>query len=91
MQEASLQGVFQTILIIMIVYYGLKIIGRYLFPIFFQKIVKNFEEKVRQQQGYQQPVNQTKEGETVIDKKPLETKKSNSNVGEYIDYENVDD
>ncbi len=91
MQEASFQGVLRTIFIIMLVYYGLKLIGRYVFPIFFQKMVKNFEKKVREQQGFQQPVDNSKEGETTIDKKPTQTKESNNNVGEYVDYEEVDE
>ena len=91
MQEASFQGILKTILIIMLVYYGLKLIGRYIIPIFFKKMVKNFEKKVKEQQGFQQPVDKVKEGETTIDKKPLQTKESNKNVGEYVDYEDVDD
>lgn len=91
MQEASLQGFLRTILIIMLVYYALKFIGRYLFPLFFQKIVKNFEKKVREQQSYQKPVDQTKEGEITIEKQPLQSKESNKDVGEYVDYEEVDE
>jgi len=91
MQEASFLGILRTILIIMLVYYALKLIGRYVFPIFFKKMVKNFEKKVKEQQGFQQPVDKTKVGETTIDKKPLQTKESNKNVGEYVDYEDVDD
>jgi len=91
MQEASLQGVLRTVLIIMLVYYGLKFIGRFLFPIFFQKIMKNFESKIKEQQGFQQPVDTSKEGETTIDKKPMQNKESNKSVGEYVDYEEVDE
>lgn len=91
MQEASLLGFLRTILIIMLVYYTLKYIVRLLFPIFFQKAMKNFENKVREQQGYQKPVDKAKEGETIIDKKPVQTKESNKDVGEYVDYEEVDD
>jgi len=91
MQEASVSGFLRTILIIMLVYYGIKFVGRYLFPIFFQKMVKNFEKKVREQQGHQQEVDASKEGETTIDKKPRPDKKSNNDVGEYVDYEDVDE
>ena len=90
MQAASFIGVLNTIFIIMLIYYGLKFIGRYLIPIFFQKVVKNAEEKFRQQQDFQDN-NRTKEGETIIDRKPKNQGKSNNNVGEYIDYEEIDD
>jgi len=90
MQSASFLGVLNTIFIIMIIYYGLKFIGRFLIPIFFQKVARNVEQKVREQQGYSDYTS-TKEGETTIDKKPNEQNKTNNNVGEYIDYEEVDD
>lgn len=91
MQEAGFLNFLRTILIIILIWYGLKLIGRYVFPIFFQKMVKNFEKKVREQQGFQQPVDNSKEGETTIDKKPIQTKESNKNVGEYVDYEDIDE
>jgi len=91
MQQAYLTGFLRTILIIILVYYGLKFVGKLLFPIFFQKMVKNFENKVREQQGYQQADENIKEGETSIAKKPISTKESNKDVGEYVDYEEVDD
>ena len=90
MQAASFIGVLNTILVIILIYYGLKFVGRFLVPIFFQKVVKKAEEKFRQQQGFPNDDN-SKEGETTIDKKPSQTKGSNKNVGEYIDYEEIDD
>ena len=91
MQEASFQGFVRTILIIILIYYGFKFIGRYLFPVLFQKVMKNVEKKVREQQGYQTQDDQTKVGETTIEKKPQQPRESNKNVGEYVDYEEVDD
>ncbi len=91
MQEASIPGFLRTILIIILIYYGVKFIGKYLLPIFFTKIVRNFEDKVKQQQGYQEPPEQTREGETIIDKAPPQPKETNKKVGEYIDFEEVDD
>ena len=90
MQAASFIGVLNTILVIMLIYYGLKFVGRFLIPLLFQKVVKNAEEKFKQQQENQN-YNNTKEGEITIDKKPNGQNKSNNDVGEYIDYEEVDD
>ena len=56
-----------------------------------QKAVRNFEKKAREQQGYQKPADHVKEGETVVDKQPVQRKESNNNVGEYVDFEEVDD
>ncbi|MEN8124169.1 MAG: DUF4834 family protein [Bacteroidota bacterium] len=91
MQEASLTGFLVTISYIILIYYGIKIIGRYVFPIFFNKMVKNFEKKVRDQQGHQQPEEKINVGETTIEKTPQKENKANKNVGEYVDYEEVDD
>ncbi|MGB5242999.1 MAG: DUF4834 family protein [Lutimonas sp.] len=88
MQEASLQGILRTILIIMLVYYGMKFVARILFPVFFQKMVKNFEKQARQHQNDQSQTKQ-KVGETIVDKVP-DMKQSSNSVGEYVDYEEVD-
>lgn len=78
----------RTIFIILLVYYGLKIIGRFAFPLIIKRFVSKFEEKVNNQQTNTNP--NVKVGETIIDKKPVSTKESNKDVGEYVDFEEVD-
>ena len=90
MEEASVMGFLRTILILILVYYVLKWLGRILFPVLFQKAVRNFEDKMREQQGQAHATDQVKEGETVIDRKPGPQRESNKNVGEYVDYEEID-
>ncbi len=90
MQEASLQGLFRTLLILFMVYYGLKIIGRFVFPLVFKRFLGKFEERVRNQQQQQAPQTNEKIGETSIDKKPNSAKESNKDVGEYVDYEELE-
>lgn len=91
MYEASFSGVIRTILIILLIYYGLKILFRWFGPsilkYFMQKMGKRFEQQFNQ---YQQPRNRKDEGEVSIEKKPKNKRKSNKNVGEYIDYEEID-
>lgn len=53
-----------------------------------KKMQQKFEGQFGQQQQRQEPKH--KEGETVIDKIPNRNASSNSKVGEYIDYEDVD-
>ncbi len=91
MQEAGFLNFLRTILTIILIWYGFKLVAKYLFPIFFQKMMKNVEKKVREQQDYQQPVDKTQVGETTIERTSGETKKSNNSVGEYVDYEEVDE
>ena len=89
MQAASFTGVLNTILIIMLIYYGLKFVGKYLMPFFLQKVMQNVEKKFNQQTGPNHDI--SKEGESIIDKKPIASKESNKDVGEYVDFEEVDE
>ena len=90
MEKASIQGLL-FILILILGYYAFKWLARVLLPILMQKVVRNFEKKAREQQGYRKPADHVKEGETVVDKQPVERKESNNSVGEYVDFEEVDD
>jgi hypothetical protein len=84
-------GLLRTIAIILIVYYAFKLIGRYVLPLFVKRMVDNVEKKYKdQQQNFSQDEN-AKVGETVIDKKPSQTKGSNKDVGDYVDYEEIND
>ncbi|MUU77322.1 DUF4834 family protein [Winogradskyella endarachnes] len=86
----------RTILIILLVYYGFKILSRLFAPLLVRFVAKKAEQKFGQQfGGFQNPNQQRqqarqKEGETVIDKMPNKNKSSNQKVGEYIDYEEID-
>lgn len=54
-----------------------------------KKMGRKFEKQFNQQfGGQQQPPD--KEGKVSIDKKPKGGRESNKNVGEYIDYEEID-
>lgn len=95
-QEASAMGLLRTILIILLVYFGIKILSRIFAPLLLRFVAKKAEEKFGQQFGgfqnknNQQQQQKQKEGETVIDKMPHQPKSSNSEVGEYVDYEEID-
>ena len=54
-------------------------------------MMNNVEKKFNQQQ-HKNPTReqQVKEGETVIDKAPNQRTKSNNEVGDYVDYEDVE-
>lgn len=90
MQEASIRGLW-FILVLILGYYAFKWLARIFLPMMMKKVVRNFEEKAREQQGYQKPPENVKEGETIVDKKPEQRREGNSNVGEYVDFEEVDD
>jgi len=91
LQSASFTGFLRTILIILLVYYGIKILSRIFAPYMLRYMSKKMNERFGgqfQQQKQSEPKH--KEGETVIDKMPKQDTSSNKNVGEYIDYEEID-
>ncbi|MFD2550795.1 DUF4834 family protein [Bizionia sediminis] len=94
LQYASFTGLIKTILIILLVWYGIKILSRLFAPALMRYVAKKAEAKFGEQFNQQYKRNNQqeppkKEGETVIDKVPR-TNTSNKNVGEYVDYEEID-
>ncbi|GAA3523076.1 hypothetical protein GCM10022393_42270 [Aquimarina addita] len=89
MQEASFIGVLKVILILLLIYYGLKILTRLFGPLLLKYVTKKAGEKFKQQfNRYQQPDSSPKD-EVTIEKKS--TKKSgNKDIGEYVDFEEID-
>lgn len=93
MQYASVTGFVRMILIILLVYFGIKILARLFTPLLVKFVAKKAEQRFGEQFGQFQKQNQQtkpkKEGEITIDKMP-NMKTSNKDVGEYVDYEEID-
>lgn len=84
-------GFLKTLLTLLLIYYILKILMRFFAPFLIKKVVDKMQKKAEEQFGSQQQEPVVKEGETVIDKKPIKpVKQSNKNVGEYVDFEEVE-
>ena len=91
LKSLAIVNVLRTLAIIIIVYYVLRWLTRILAPILMRRMVNNMQQKAQQQYNQQrQNTTRAREGETVIDKKPSSTKQSNDNVGEYVDFEEID-
>ena len=90
----SISGLFKMVLYLLLFYFLAKILLRVFAPYLFKYAAKKAEQKFGQQfGGFQQnktKQKQQKAGETIIDKMPEQNKTSNKNIGEYIDYEEVD-
>jgi len=83
----------KTLLIILLVYYGVKIIFKFAKPFIMRYIAKKANERFGQAFG--QNPNQTnnanqQEGEVTLDNSQANTKTSKSTVGEYVDFEEID-
>lgn len=91
-QYASIVGLFRTILIIALIYFGFKILARLFAPFLLKFVAKKTKQRFGGQFGQhqkQQKESPKKDGEVTIDKMP-NTKTSNNNVGDYVDYEEIE-
>lgn len=79
---AGMVTFLRTILIIALVYYGLKLVVKYLFPILIKRFVNKQQERFNQQQSAS---NNT---EPNSHKRNTDSKKET--LGDYVDYEEVD-
>lgn len=82
-ENAGIISVFRTLFLILLVYYGFKLIVRYLIPFLFRLFLKNHAGK-----QYRQKQEHKKEGEISIDTPP-KSSAENDNLGEYVDFEEI--
>lgn len=85
-----LVGLAKTIGYLIIIYYVIKFISRYIAPIFLKKVLKDVEKKMKDQQQAQYKEERGKVGETTINKKPQSSKERSIDDGDYVDYEDAD-
>ena len=78
--------ILRTILIIIMVYYMVKLIARYVLPLLARYFIRRTQKTYQKQ--YQQP--KKKMGEMNVEYEP-EKKKEMNDLGEYIDYEEIKD
>ena len=86
-------GILKTILVILLVYYLLKILARWFAPKFFTYAARKTERHFREQFGNFQAYGQDDErpeGDISIDKKPTRNKSNSKDIGEYIDFEELE-
>lgn len=88
---AMIIGLLRTIFILVVIYYGFKLLVRYVFPYFLKNYVQ--KEMNRNKKQYRDDSRQRtgKEGAVNIDYVPEKKKKIAKNEGDYVDYEEVKD
>jgi len=90
MYEASFASILKTVLIILLIYFGFKIVIKFFGPLILKYFLKKIGNKFQQQFNQQSQPDSKKKGDEFIDKKSPSNMKSNKKVGEYIDYEEID-
>jgi len=78
----------RTLVVIAIIYFGIRFISRYIFPMLLDKGMKNMQQKMQDQQRQQRP--SRPEGEVTVEKPRSNSKNNKSDNGEYVDFEEVD-
>lgn len=87
METASFTGFIRSLIILVLIYYGVRFFMRLLAPVIVQQVVKKAGENLFQQQQQQQEhYNAQSRQDNIKKDRPAEKKK----VGEYIDYEEID-
>ena len=84
-------GLLKTILFILLFYYAFKFLSRLFAPYLVKKATETMQKKAEQQFRGKQRDSSVREGETIIDKKPRNQQQSNNSVGEYVDFEEIDE
>ena len=79
---------FRTLVIIAVIYFGFRLIMRYLVPKIIDKGMKNMQQKMREQQQQQQP--KRPEGKVTVEGKPGQHSKNQNDNTEYVDFEEVE-
>lgn len=85
-----MDSLLTTILVLLLLYFGLKFIFRLARPFLMRYIAKKMAEKFGQGANPFEAAQQRREGEVSIDKTPTSARKSEKVVGEYIEYEEID-
>jgi len=85
-------GLLRTIAIIVLIYYGVKFIGRLLAPFLLKKMADKMNNQFQQgtRQNQQQEKAKKEEGEVTVEGKRHHPKFSDKD-GEYVDYEEIKD
>ena len=83
-------GLFRFLFWFFLISYILRILGRYIFPILLKRYINKKQSQFNQQFNPQNsPLD--KEGEVSIKTKPKNSKNDTNDMGEYVDFEEVDD
>ena len=95
--EASVPGFVRTIVIIFIIFYGFRLLSRYVFPWLLKrwmnKKMQQFQGQAQQQFRSQEQAREfakEHEGEVKIKTPKQSTKNESDDLGDFVDFEEVD-
>ena len=89
-------GLLKILLILLIFYYGLKVLARLVAPFLIRYAAKKIQDKFKDQmddhkKGFSKQENPIKEGEVHLrSKKSSQNKINSDSVGDYVDFEEIE-
>ncbi len=83
-------GLFRFFFWFFLISYILRILGRYIFPILLKRYINKKQSQFNHQFN-QQDSTLENEGKVSIKTKPKKSKNDTNDMGEYVDFEEVDD
>jgi len=84
-----LTNFLRTLFIIILIYYGIRFVSRYLLPLLVDKGLKNMQQKMQDQQRQSQRSTRPP-GDVTIEYNNKTGKNSNQTKGDYVDFEEVE-
>lgn len=85
----SINGFLRTLLILVLIFYGIRLFARYILPLLVDKGIKNMQQKMQDQQRQNQRSTR-QPGDVTIEYNNRSNKNSGQNKGDYVDFEEVD-
>jgi len=85
-----LVGLIKFLFWFLLISYLFKMIGRYLLPFVLKQYIRKQQSKFNHGFGYRKD-NVEKEGKVTIKKNPKKPKSDTSDMGEYVDFEEIDE
>ena len=82
-------GFLRTILIIVVIYYAIRLFSRYILPLLVDKGIKNMQQKMQNQQSPNKRPSRP-DGEVTIETKKTTQNRGSQPEGDYVDFEEVE-
>jgi len=84
-------GLLRILLILVIFYYVIKFLARLFAPFLIKKMAEKMQQKAQGFNNQSRSKPDDSEGQTIIDKAPRNNQQSKDSVGEYVDFEEIDE
>lgn len=87
-----MEALLRFLFVVVIIYYGFRLFFRYVVPWIIARFMKKQQDRFNQMNGFPDSKHsRKKDGEVNIKSKTTKKSENDTNFGEYVDFEDVDD